>query len=696
MTRLPHAPSQVPAALFPLRSALILLAFGLAGCTTSPTATNGNNDDIIHHHWWNYYERAIKRMQAGDFPAAQSDLERCLGVKSGAVYGWDEDAWRVRTYGLHFEEDFFPNRELGVCLLKAGQPQQAIPYLEKSLQQTPSGRAKEYLNRARRALLARGTPPPPPQVEVDEACLSLWTKERTRSVKGKAKAPGWVSHFAVNGNPEFLELAEQTRPFRADVALHSGTNTIALEAGDLLGQRTVRNITWIADWQPPVLQIHDFRRDGADWVLTGECVDDAALVSVSAGGQDFFHGAPQQRQKTVPVAIRLHAGIPTLLIAEDAAGNRLQVNLSPDTFEQQRIASLPRPAYASLNAQASPSDLPAAGNPAPAATAAAPDTLPPTLRLSEDRAIAYSFAEEFFLDGHAADSGGLAALTVNGENLLEDAGKGIKRTYFSRRLPLQLGTNRFEIVARDLAGNQTAKSIAVVRGTPEYLDEEYRLTVGIPPVLSPQPLSAGILVKQAMERELTRQPVRFRVLEREEGWDYILREQKLSASDLADPSAALKIGKMLPAEILLMARLLTQAGGTTIFLRGVETGNGEVVFSDDVYSEALDKELDDLVGGLTMKIKQRFPLVMTGIVRVSGSEATIGAGRDQGIEPGARFIVIPKSGSVTNTPTGEVTKQDGKWVELAVRKVGRDTGVTGILPASAAKSVRNGDTAYAR
>jgi len=35
-------------------------------------------------------------------------------------------------------------------------------------------------------------------------------------------------------------------------------------------------------------------------------------------------------------------------------------------------------------------------------------------------------------------------------------------------------------------------------------------------------------------------------------------------------------------------------------------------------------------------------------------------------------------------------------VELAVRSVKRDSGIAGIVPTSAAGSVRNGDTAYAR
>jgi len=694
MTLLPNISIRRRLALFSIQSALTLLLFGLSGCTLPPQGPQGTRE-ITRHNWWNYYEHAMERMQAGDFTTAQSDLKRCLGITPGAVYGQEQDAWRVRTYGLHFAEDCFPRRELGICLLNAGQPQEAIQFLEQSLKQTPSGRAKQYLNRARRALLVRSSPPPLPRIDLAPECRSVWTKDRKRAFSGKVQAAGWVSRIAINGKPSFLELAELSRPFQDVIALRSGTNIVTVEARDLLGQRTAQNVVWIADWIPPELHVRESHREGNDWVVDCVFADNESLVTVSANGLELFRGNSDQHHKNVPLTLRLRSGTPTILMAEDAAGNRLQTTLSTEAFEQDPKV-LPGPATAFLCTQAPASDAPTSQNQPLISTEASTDRLPPTLRLHASGTFAHSFDEEYFIDGNVADGGGLAQLTINGEDLLEGRGKGIKRSYFSRRLPLQLGTNNFEIIARDLSGNRTSKSLAVVRTVPEYLDEEYRLRIGIPPIVTPPPIATGILVKQAIEHELTRSPLRFRLLEREEGWDYILREQGLSVSDLADPAAALKIGKMLPAEILLMARLLPQAGGTTIHLRGVGTGNGNVIFSDDVYSEALDKDLNDMVGGLTMKIKQRFPIVMANIVRVSGSEVTIEAGMNQGVEPGARFIVVQKSDSKSDPGSGEVCKKDGKWVELAVRSVKRDSGIAGIVPTSAAGSVRNGDTAYAR
>jgi hypothetical protein len=193
------------------------------------------------------------------------------------------------------------------------------------------------------------------------------------------------------------------------------------------------------------------------------------------------------------------------------------------------------------------------------------DRLRPSLVLRGCQPLVRVFAGEFFVDGVAADGGGLVRVTVNGENLLAPADEGVLRAYFARRLALDPGTNRFEIAATDRQGNRTAQQVTVIRMLPEHLDARYRLTVGVPPLIPAEAGPAGFRVKRRMEAELTREPVRFRLLERDEGWDYVLREQGLSLSDLADPAAALRIGKLLPAELLLMGTLFIEPKGVTVF-----------------------------------------------------------------------------------------------------------------------------------
>jgi hypothetical protein len=243
----------------------------------------------------------------------------------------------------------------------------------------------------------------------------------------------------------------------------------------------------------------------------------------------------------VAVTARI-AGEGAVLAAADLAGNRLECPLNPAALAQTAMRGDAVPEGAGLLARrgwAAGWELPgcataleqmeawgracrqaggapqvrfAALNAAPAAA----DRLRPALSLRGCQPVTRVFVEDFFVDGSAADGGGLASVTVNGENLLAEADAGTVRTYFSRRLPLDLGTNQFEIVATDRSGNRTSQGLTVIRIRPEYLEERYRLSVGVPPLAPAEAGLVGVRAKRSMEAELAREPVRFRLLERNE------------------------------------------------------------------------------------------------------------------------------------------------------------------------------------
>ena len=122
----------------------VLLTMG--GCVAPAPENEGG--ELYHHNWWNYYARGTYLFRQGRTEEAQADFQRCLGLIPGAKFGNARDMWRARTYGLHFVEGYFPNRELGICLLERNDISQAVHFLETSLRQEPSGRAKHYFNLA--------------------------------------------------------------------------------------------------------------------------------------------------------------------------------------------------------------------------------------------------------------------------------------------------------------------------------------------------------------------------------------------------------------------------------------------------------------------------------------------------------------------------------------------------------------------
>ncbi len=652
---------------------------GLYGCaTTSPEG----GEALAHHNWWNFYERGETLLERGDYPAARADFETALGLRSGAKFGYDQDMWRARTYGLHFVEGYFPHRELGVCLFNLGELEPAEQHLQTSLNQTPSGRAKHYLNLVRQRRL-KGVQTAPPKIEFDAASQAAWTRQRRQAVAGVARADGYVADLKVGDRRIFLELAQKELPFREEVVLRPGPNVVRVGCRDLGGQSAAAEVTWRADWQAPGLSLRKVARGKDGWTLQGSCSDDGALAKVTAGGKVLFEG--DGRATDAAVEIRGAPGMPVRFTAEDAAGNVLELSLT-----EEGMAPTARDAGAqyAANEPAGVPDVPAG--------APTGDAMKPSLRLSQAAQTLNVYEEEFLVDGDASDGGGLASITINGEELMKASDRGAARQYFLRRVPLDLGTNTLRIVAKDVAGNEAAKSLTLIRREPEYLGEEYRLTVGVPPLVVGSNDAAGDVttVQSLIEQELLQDPPRFHLLERDEGWDYILREQQLSLSDLADPAAALRIGKMLPAEMLLMGRLLTSGGGLTVQARIVETGTGRIVKEEDVYTEGAEADLPYQISGLVMKIEQHFPLAEGRIVDARGGQATIDVGAAGGVRVGTRFVAIQPE--TAGEGAGSVCKSGEQVVELKVSRVEKDKSRAQVLPPEAGGLLAAGLQVYTR
>jgi len=690
------------------------------GCVAVAPAPENEGGELYHHNWWNYYARGTTLLRQGRTAEAQLDFQRCLGLTPGAKFGNTRDMWRARTYGLHFVEGYFPNRELGVCCYEQNDPAQAVRFLEQSLKQEPSGRAKHYLNLAVQKQLS-GRTVPAPLLKIDCAEEPLLTSRRTCVLSGTASGEGRVRALSVAGLPEFIELAEPSRAFARSVPLKPGTNTVVVTAEDLLGQRVSRQLVRIADWQPPRLALKRAAAQGGEWRVEGTCRDEFGVAEVSLGAAVLFRSASGSTVVDVPLSANVPASGAVLTVT-DLAGNKLTCALSAEALGQ--LASL-KTAPAStasgwglwaahrlpgVPGAATLEQMEACLRPSPHAigvgsvgllstTAAAPeeggDRLRPTLSLRGCQPVSRVFAEDFYVDGTAADGGGLARVTINGEDVLAKEDQGSARTYFARRLPLDLGTNRFEIVASDRAGNRTVQALTVVRVAPEYLEDKFRLSVGVPPLVPAEVGSVGVRVKRSMETELTQSPIRFRLLERNEGWDFVLREQGLSVSDLADPSAALRIGKMVPAEMLLMGKIFAEAKGYTVYLKAVETENGEVVFASDVYSPDEARSLDAAVAGLVMKVKQGFPLITGEVLRCQGSRVTLNVGRQEGATENSRFLVVETLGK-GDLADGQVCKTSGQPVQVQIERIQQNTSTARVIPSSADSIVKEGYYVYAR
>lgn len=663
----------------------LLVVWIASGCGSIVVPRVGQQDQY-HQNWWNFYRRGLAAMENGDYALAGQHFETCLGLQPGARFGYDAEKWRVRTYGVHMLNAYFPNRELGICRYYLQDDARARELLEKSLRLEPSGRAKHYLNQVNTRLL-QGSPAAPPQITLAPEMNIRWTSRRHETVAGVAAGAARIRSITIDGRPEFIELAATRQSFSRQIALTSGTNVVRVVAQDLKQQRTTAHAIWVADWVPPSLIVSRVNPRGSDWLVEARCADENGLVSISVDGVPYAGSGWRSGLASATLEIPIRHGHGALFEARDRAGNVLKSVIQPGPLRQQAaLHSTVKLAAATAGLADIPTPL------APAAPDAhADDHQGPRIDSSIGDTPTIVTDDEFFLDGSVSDAAGLATVALDGHELLPAADRGGLQMVFAQRLALAPGTNVFALVARDVEGQTSTRTWCVVHRQPEYLTESIRLSLVVPPVPSDEPAEVADQVKRMVEMALLEDPPRFHVLERGEGWEALLQELRLSVSDLADPRASLRLGRLLSADLLLQAALLRNGAGRTIYARLVDPASGELVLATDVYGEGTHADLTNPVEGLVMKIEQRFPLVRGGVARVKGRRVHLNVGTDQGLSTTARFVVIGHADA-----GGAVQKHDGHQVELHVRQCAANEAIAEVLPAAAASAIQEGDDVFAR
>jgi hypothetical protein len=124
--------------------------------------------------------------------------------------------------------------------------------------------------------------------------------------------------------------------------------------------------------------------------------------------------------------------------------------------------------------------------------------------------------------------------------------------------------------------------------------------------------------------------------------DKLMEELRLGTSKLADRSAALSLGRMLAARVILAGRLVYSGSETQVSIRLIETETGRILsvinepFGAAVPVSTLTEGLSE---GLLERLKEHYPL-RGKISEVKEKEVILNIGQEQGVTIGTRLKVI--------------------------------------------------------
>lgn len=640
---------------------------------TSSTITKdglryGFTEGTFRAKWWSYYDRGV-------FYADNGNLQEAVRDFISATEGRSDDGWRARTYGMHLT-DYFPHRELGVVYYKLKQYEEAKAELEKSLTTADSAKAKYYLNLVRKAIIEGkmlATKPPAVKITYPQAKI-IYTNALSYRIKGEAEARDdtYVSSVSVGGVPLLLELSTPKLTFDTDVQLKDGKNTVKVTATDLTGKPASDEVEIIVDREGPVIALDEVSLTGQTASIKGAIFDSSGVLSYSLNGKEYDGGSLRE----FPLDIQIEAGQDAqtiTLLAKDIAGNETRAeiplrgsaglggvggiggagNIIARNIAAGNIVLLAANGVSDASFGIAASDV--------AQNVALPllwaglqdvfDTTPPSISLKDLTVKQETYLESIVVEGSATDDTKLKSLTINGEELLN---RQFKTYHFASLVALREGDNVITVEVKDAGGNKTSKSITVTRKVQKLREVGSRLSVGAFPL---EIKGVKSVVSEAVYDNFLTSLVkqkRFNVVDRV-NLDSILKELKLSALKLTDPSTAVKVGKLAAAEAIVTGSIIESKDNIEVVARIIDTETSVIMDSENVF--IANKELGEVekhMNVLAFKFKKAMPMVEGVVIKAGDKSVMIDAGDDKSVRKETRFYLFRDGEEIKHPATGKV------------------------------------------
>lgn len=631
---------------------LVLPLFqGCAGLNTNQAAYEkdgvryGVTQGTFRSRWWNYYERGCSYLDGGYYEEAANDFRTALQDRS------KDQRW-PRTYGLHFIPEYFPNRELGIALYHQQQVEAGIHQLALSLEQHYSARAAFYIAEARREWLAdTGKDTATPGIEVTSPAPGAAVGAGEVMLEGIARDDTFVSALTIDGKPVDVKVCAAEVPFQRMVPLRPLQNSIRVEATDLTGKTSALDVQIVSDVDGPLVSFDTPLV--APGTLRGVAFDPAGVETLSISGkQATLSPAPDG---TVAFSVELAKAEMTPPLRFECADNFGNVTRGTPPLDMLVL----NPRMPELLLCSGPGSFVPLGqglyalvlNGENMAIAASPAAEPGvSIEMSNIEEGQQYYMDEIVVALNVRAGSPIRDIQLNGEAVPTLPGRSEVR--MSRRVRLERGAN--ELVARvvDTAGVEGTDRKTVQREENAIEMNRSRLAVAFLGAVgaAAQP-ETGVDAEYVMDALSATETVqqRFTVVDRALLQD-ILTEQNLSEA-LASSKRKLALGRLIPAELMIAARIRRDQDSIEIILEGSSTETAERILPRvDVAGPYAD--LDRLIEELGVRLAQDLPRVQGKVLQWDRPEITTDLNTGQGVRNSFKCLVF-RTEPVPHPDTGE-------------------------------------------
>jgi len=272
------------------------------------------------------------------------------------------------------------------------------------------------------------------------------------------------------------------------------------------------------------------------------------------------------------------------------------------------------------------------------------DKAPPDIDIESPSNGQTVYTDKIYIAGQVYDNDSVDTLKINKVPLMNGTGRSVS---FSDLVQLSEGKNAITIEALDEAGNTARKEIVVIRKDPplsrlpkEVVDSRMRLAVypfehkGIISEESGIFLDLLTLALQHQER--------FQLIDRTL-MDRILKEQKLSLTQLIDQDTAVKAGRIMSAQAIVTGSIMKTGGGIELIGRMIDTETSEIVATEKIYSDKAGTEgMNFLAQALAAQLHNDFPMIQGVVIERKGREIFTDIGLNKAHQRGRLIIYREK------------------------------------------------------
>lgn len=557
---------------------LMLLLWSCTGPSPCPTLKKNNisygwQGGNFMGDWDDYYACALSYIEGEFYLKALDCLDQA--VKQRSV-----DQRMARTYGMHFIENYFPNREIGITYFLMGKYRVAEKSLLLSLEQEPSAKAYFYLDEVRKALMDKNqsaasgpgisiTPPSgfKPEDGFYKSC------DFPVLITGTASDSRYVSRITIDDKTVFMEGSRKKMHFNEALYLDEGKHTIEISAGNLLGDTSRKKVNLLVDKSGPFIGISRIQ-PGKE--IFGALHDESGIARFTLNGRKINVSSHDGS---------FHAGLypgeqHITLVAEDTLGNITQKEMNRPDQKIELVA------------------LTLSGITNNGAMLSLENRDQPEIKLSKPLSNEV-FTKAVSLEFTIASEKTVLALYVNGKSLLKKPGRWITCSTF---VSLEQGLNRFTITAVTETGKTVEKTVELNRKTPEHLQLSYRYGISMHPFDNYEKIAGWNTFLHSFENDFD-----------------VNRRFRLISKDI---NSAMAGSPGVSCSGALFGSIYKTRNGTEFVARLIDKKTSEIITVQDVFSRVSDMKY--IGNRLSKKFHQRFPL-KTGTITATGGFFGFGA-----------------------------------------------------------------------